>query len=166
MCTIARNGSEPSPALGVVVAMTAAGVIGCEGKLPWDLPEDRKLFRQLTLGGTVIMGRRTYESLPAPLADRCNIVVSRNLRHFQGARTAQNLDAALQLARDLGRPIFVIGGTELYRKALLLADTLHISWVEGEYAGDCTFPPLKLDQWRIVSSQDYPGFCYTFYQRV
>lgn len=164
MHATSRNMSTPT--LGVVVAMTATGVIGCEGLLPWDLPEDRKLFRQLTLGGTVIMGRRTFESLPAPLADRCNIVISRSQNHFQGATTVQDLDTALQLARSLGRPIFVIGGETLYREALPLAATLHISWVEGSYRGDRHFPLEELVNWNVVESTTYAGFRHMIYRRA
>jgi dihydrofolate reductase len=152
--------------LGIVVAMTAAGVIGRDGKLPWDLPEDRRLFRQLTLGGTVIMGRRTFASLPAPLANRVNIVVSRSARHIPGVETVPDLPTALALARDRGRPTFVIGGVELYRAALPVAERLYISWVAGEFPGDRYFPPLHLDSWQIVSRRDYPGFCHITYQRT
>ena len=152
--------------LGIVVAMTATGVIGRGGKLPWDLPADRRLFRQLTLGGAVIMGRRTFESLPAPLAGRLNIVVTRGGRLYPGSETVPELTTALELARRSGRPIFVIGGVELYRAALPLADTLHVSWVEGEFAGDRHFPAFDLADWDQIDSADYPGFRYVTYRRA
>lgn len=152
--------------LGIVVAMTATGVIGRDGGLPWDLPADRRLFRQLTLGGAVIMGRRTFESLPAPLAGRLNIVVTRGDHRYPGAETAPELTAALELARRSGRPTFVIGGVELYRAALPLADTLNVSWVDGEFPGDRHFPPLDLTEWEQIASVDYPGFRHVTYRRA
>jgi dihydrofolate reductase len=157
---------ENHPPLGIVVAMTAAGVIGRDGKLPWELPADRRLFRQLTEGGTVIMGRLTFESLPAPLANRRNIVVTRSGRRYPGAETAPSLKAALELARRIGQPTFVIGGGALYREALPLADTLHVSWIEGEFAGDRHFPAFDLAAWDQIDSVDYPGFRYITYRRA
>ena len=146
--------------------MTTDGVIGREGRLPWDLPEDRRLFRQLTTGGAVIMGRETFESLPAPLADRLNIVVTRGDRLYPGAATAPDLPTALELARHSGRPSFVIGGVELYRAALPLADTLHVSWVEGEFSGDRFFPTLDFLAWEAVATIRYAGFQHTTYRRA
>ncbi len=157
---------KTTSALGIVVAMTKAGVIGRNGKIPWDLPEDRRLFRQLTIGGAVIMGRRTFESLPAALADRLNIVVSRSGRRCPGAESVPDLASALALARRSGRPVFVIGGVELYRTALPLADRLHISWVDGEYAGDRHFPPLDLAEWIPLETVEYPGFRHVTYRRT
>lgn len=145
--------------------MTRAGVIGREGAIPWDLPEDRRLFRRLTLGGTVIMGRRTFDSLPAPLAGRINIVVTRSGRHCPGVETAPSLKAALELAGSFGRPTFVIGGVALYREALPLADTLHVSWVDGEFAGDRCFPAFDPADWAEVDTVVYPGFRYVSYRR-
>src|SRR5512147_2937609 len=107
MNALARQ-EDQQQALAIVVAMTAAGVIGRDGSLPWDLPADRRLFRQLTLGGAVIMGRRTFESLPAPLAGRLNIVVTSSNRHSPGVETAPDMATALELARRSGRPTFVI----------------------------------------------------------
>lgn len=156
---------RPHP-LGIVVAMTNAGVIGRDGQLPWDLPEDRRLFRQLTVGGTVIMGRRTFESLPGPLVDRINIVVTRGCHHYHAAETAPDLPTALILARRSNRPTFIIGGVELYREALPVADYLHISWVEGDIPGGRYFPPFDLRQWQALEQRQYSGFRYVIYRRV
>jgi dihydrofolate reductase len=157
---------ENHPPLGIVVAMTAAGVIGHDGKLPWDLPADRRLFRQLTWGGTVIMGRLTFESLPEPLVNRRNIVITRSGRRYPGAETAPDLTAGLALARESAQPVFVIGGADLYREALPLADRLHVSWVDGEFAGDRHFPAFDLTDWNQIVSVDYPGFRYVTYRRA
>jgi dihydrofolate reductase len=146
--------------------MTAAGIIGHAGRIPWDLPEDRRLFRQLTEGGTVIMGRRTFESLPRALDNRCNIILSRSGRHSPGGESCLSLSAGLALARGIGRPIFVIGGVEVYREALPLADNLHISWVDGEFAGDRHFPAVDFTAWEVVTTTSYPGFRYMAYRRA
>jgi len=112
------------------------------------------------------MGRRTFEGLSAPLAGRLNIVVTHGGRHCPGAETVPDLASALELARHSGRASFVIGGVELYRTALPLADTLHVSWVEGEFAGDRYFPEFDLTAWEQIDSVDYPGFRYVIYQRA
>lgn len=146
--------------------MTRRGVIGRDGGLPWDLPADRQLFRRLTEGNTVIMGRLTFESLPAALANRHNIVISRAGGPFAGAATCRSFLEAIALGWRLGRPIYIIGGVELYRKALPLATTLHVSWVEDDHPGDRRFPPLDLAAWTAVSITDYPGFRHAVYRRA
>lgn len=153
------------PEIRVIAAVSRNMVIGRDGALPWDIPADRRLFRELTIGNTVVMGRRTYESLPAPLADRHNIVLSRSSHPFRGAVTCRNLLEAIALGWRLGRPICLIGGAELYRKGLLIADSLHISWIEGEYAGDRRFPPIDFAVWRPERQVDFPGFRYVVYRR-
>jgi dihydrofolate reductase len=154
------------PPLAIIVAMTRRGVIGRGGTLPWDLPEDRRLFRRLTEGNTVLMGRLTFESLTCPLPHRHNIVISRSPRHYAGATVCPNLREGVDLGWRLGRPLFVIGGGELYRQALPLADTLHVSWIEGDFPGDRFFPDFELAGWEMVESVDYPGFAYVMYRRV
>lgn len=151
--------------LGIVAAMTRDGVIGMGGTIPWDIPEDRRLFRRLTEGNTVIMGRHTFESLQAPLPRRHNLVLSRTRRHLAGATVCTSFPEALATGWRLGRPVFVIGGVELYRKALPIADILHISWVEGDYAGDRFFPALDFSAWEIVETTHYSGFVHIVYRR-
>ena len=146
--------------------MTRCGVIGRGGTLPWDLPEDRRLFRRLTEGNTVLMGRLTFQSLAGPLPHRHNIVISRTPRHYAGATVCPNFSEGIDHGRRLERPLFVIGGTELYRQALPIADTLHVSWIEGNFPGDRFFPPFDLADWEMVESVDYPGFEYVVYRRA
>jgi dihydrofolate reductase len=146
--------------------MTRDGVIGRDGQLPWDLPEDRQLFRRLTVGNTVIMGRLTFTSLPGALPDRHNLVVSRSLRQLPGATVCRGFLEALATGWQLARPIFIIGGGELYREALPLVDTLHVSWVEGDYHGDRRFPPFNPSDWQPVSVTAHSGFRYVVYRRI
>lgn len=159
------NATEHRPPVAIIVAMTRAGVIGRAGQIPWDLPEDRRLFRRLTIGHTVIMGRRTFESLPVALPGRNNIVVSGTLKHYPGTATVRNFLEGMALGSRLGEKIFIIGGSELYQQALPLADTLHISWVEGDYAGDRFFPTVEPSDWEILEETSYPGFRHAVYRR-
>ena len=165
MPTAPEHLQDRHPPLAIIVAMTRDGVIGRDGGLPWDLPADRQLFRGLTEGNTVIMGRSTFESLSSPLPHRHNLVLSRSPRPYAGATGCRSFLEAMTLGWRLGRPIFVIGGVELYRQALAIADTLHISWVEADHAGDRCFPPFDLAAWEAVESIDYPGFQYVVYRR-
>lgn len=166
MTGLTAHNIDGLPEIGIVVAMTRNGVIGREGRLPWDLPADRRLFRRLTEGNTVIMGRLTFESLGAALPNRHNIVISQTLHHVNGVDVCRNFLQGIALGWRLGRTIYVAGGVGLYRKALPIANTLHISWVEGEYAGDRCFPPFDPDLWRPVSMTSHPGFQHVVYHRA
>ena len=150
----------------IVAAMTRQRVIGHRGTIPWDLPLDRQLFRQLTWGHCVIMGRRTFQSLPAPLPGRTNLVLSRSTNHLPGCQILPNLPAALQRAEELAAIPFVIGGTEPFRDALPLAGELVISWVAKDYPGDRYFPPFDPTGWVLVKQEAYNGFTRCFYHRV
>jgi dihydrofolate reductase len=164
-----RNPQQPAdcrPTIAIIVAMTRNGVIGQAGRLPWDLPADRRLFRQLTTGNTVIMGRLTFASLPGALAERHNLVVSRTSQRLPGATVCPGFRDALAVGGRLGRPIFVIGGVELYRQALPIADTLYVSWVDGDYPGDRHFPPFDQAAWQPVATTAYPGFQHVVYRRT
>ena len=144
-----------SPRLAIVVAVAGNGVIGVDNRLPWRLPEDLRHFRLLTTGHAVIMGRRTWESLPRALPDRQNIVVSRRAGYAAaGADVAPSLEAALALVR-LPAPAFCIGGAELYAAALPRADEMHVTEVAGDFAGDTRFPAFDRSAWIEVARR--PG---------
>jgi dihydrofolate reductase len=152
--------------LNIIVAMTASRVIGRDGRMPWHLPEDLKLFRTLTTGNTVIMGRKTYQSMGRPLPRRNNIIVSSTLGPVPGAEVCADLASALRAAETLGRPAYFMGGSGIYREALPLAEFLHVSWVESDYDGDTRFPRFDLSRWREVEQRRHPGFRYVLYQRI
>ena len=130
--------------VSLVAAVARGGVIGLEGGLPWRIPEDMRRFREVTIGHPVVMGRRTWDSLPErfrPLPGRRNVVVSRNPGwQREGAERAGSLEEALLLLN--GAPhVFVIGGAELYASALPLADELLLTEIDAEIGGDTFFPP-------------------------
>ncbi|KAA0682777.1 dihydrofolate reductase [Roseomonas genomospecies 6] len=132
--------------ISLVVAAARNGVIGRNGTLPWTLPGDLKRFRELTMGKPILMGRRTWESLPRkPLPGRDNLVVSRSVPAGErdGARWFGGIGAALDWCRAQGAAeACVIGGAELFRETLPLADVVHLTRVEQEVDGDTLMPPL------------------------
>ncbi|WP_296667971.1 dihydrofolate reductase [Demequina sp.] len=127
-------------------------VIGLDGTMPWNLPEDLARFQQLTAGGVVIMGRRTWESLPPrfrPLPRRTNVVVSRHENTFPGAASASSLSAALDVAEELDPDVtcWVIGGSGLLAEAMTIADVLQVTEIDLEVAGDTYAPPVDARRW-------------------
>jgi dihydrofolate reductase len=161
------------PPLAIIAAVAANGVIGAGNRLPWHLGDDLRRFRALTTGHTVIMGRRTWESIGRPLPGRQNVVVTRQPAYdAPGAEVAPSLAAALGLAR-MPPPAFCIGGGALYREALPLATTLHLTEIDRAFAGDATFPHVDRGAWREVSREAHRGagaddFAYAFvtYERA
>ena len=129
--------------ISLVAAVARNGVIGRDGSIPWRIPEDMKRFRELTIGHAVVMGRKTWDSLPdrfRPLPGRRNIVVTRNPGWSgEGAERAASLPDALRLLDDASE-VFVIGGGEIYREALPVADRLVLTEVDLEVEGDTRFP--------------------------
>ncbi|GAB4589170.1 dihydrofolate reductase [Nocardia sp. IFM 10818] len=133
-----------SRTIGLVWAQTTAGVIGLDNAIPWRIPEDMAHFKNITMGHPVVMGRRTWDSLPArfrPLEGRRNIVVTRQTDwSAEGAERAGSLDEALQLAGD--GPVWIMGGGEIYRAAMPLATELRVTEVGADIAGDCYAPAI------------------------
>lgn len=161
--------------LVLVAARAKNGVIGDGEKMPWHLPEDLAHFRRATQGCPVIMGRRTWESLPArfrPLPGRRNIVVTRNAGwRADGAETAASPEAALALAADAPR-VCVIGGAALYAAALPLADTLLLTEIDRDFTGSVRFPavdPTRFEETarerhRAAAPNDF-DFAFVTYNR-
>ena len=145
------------PRLSLVVAMSENHVIGRDGRLPWRLPDDLKRFKELTTGHTIIMGRKTFDSIGRPLPNRRNIVVTRQEGwSSQGVEVAHSLDEALTAARSDGE-VFIIGGEQIYRAALPRADTIHLTRVHATVEGDAQFPPLEERCWECVEQINHPA---------
>lgn len=139
--------------VSLVAAVADNGIIGRGGGLPWRLPNDLRFFKLLTLGHTVIMGRKTWDEIGKPLPNRRNIVVTRDkTREFPGAERAPYLGSALALATAEDE-VFVIGGGEIYRQALPMADRLYLTHVHATVEGDTRFPEWDAAHWTIVSEE-------------
>jgi dihydrofolate reductase len=151
----------------LVVAVAENGVIGKDNALLWRLPDDLKQFKAVTMGKPVIMGRKTYDSIGKPLPGRTNIVISRQpgLR-IEGCTVVDSLDAAFDAAGSVP-DIAVIGGADIYRQALPLANVIYLTEVHAAFHGDVTFPALSPDEWRETSRVPHPAderhaYAFTF----
>jgi dihydrofolate reductase len=133
----------------LVAAVARNGVIGRGQKLPWRLPADLRHFKALTLGHTLLMGRKTWESLPGVLPGRQTIVLSRSCPEVpSGVEVVESLSAAIDLARDAGETeLFVAGGGGVYSAALKLADRMVLSQIAADVEGDTFFPEWDSDAW-------------------
>lgn len=156
--------------LSLIAAMAKNRVIGAQGTIPWHIPGEQQLFKQLTLGHPVIMGRGTYESIGHPLVGRLNIIVSRNPEYrVPGCLPAASFAAALRLCPLGAEEVFVLGGASLFAEGLAMADRVYLSVLHREVAGDTYFPELPAGQFRPVSTREYPGsdpFTFTIYERL
>ena len=144
----------------LVVAVAENGVIGRDGAMPWRLSTDMKRFKATTTGRPVVMGRKTWESLPKrPLPGRLNIVVTRDAAYAaEGASVTASFDEALALARaDGAEETCVIGGGEIYAAALPLADSLDVTHILAEIDGDTRFPAIDPALWQEISSEEFPA---------
>ena len=155
--------------ISLIAAVARNRVIGKDNQLLWHLPEDMQYFREITRGKPVIMGRKTWESLPdafRPLPGRHNIVVSRNPSYLApGATLAGSLEEAIRKAGD-DVEVFVIGGAELYRQALPLAQKLYLTEIDQDFEGDACFPDIDPSLWNIRScNKGGTGFTFVVYEK-
>jgi dihydrofolate reductase len=142
--------------LSLIAAVAANKVIGKDNKLVWSLPRDMKYFMETTSGHYVITGRKNFESIPEkfrPLPNRTNIIVTRQPGYkAQGAIIAHSLEEALQRAKSGGESeVFIIGGGEIYRQSIGLADRIYITEVKGIFSGDTYFPDFNILEWKEIS---------------
>ena len=141
--------------LSIIAAVASNGVIGNNGKLPWDLPDDLIHFRRKTNGFPVIMGRKTFESIGKPLSGRENIIVTRNLDYKQeGCIVVHSLDEAIIAAQHRSEA-FVIGGESLYEEALTCADMLYLTQINKDFYGDTYFPASYNDMFKMHDTTFY-----------
>ena len=161
------------PEIVIIAAVAKNRVIGKDNQLLWNIPEDMAHFKALTAGHTVIMGRKTWESLPPrfrPLPGRRNIVITRQSNFAApGAETANSLEAAITLEKS-DKTVFIIGGAEIYAQAMTLADRLEITEVDLDLEGDSWFPEIVAVDWletakKIPSSASGTGLSFVSYRR-
>ncbi len=139
----------------LIAAASENNVIGQGNRLPWNLPDDLKHFRELTRGHPVIMGRKTYQSIGRPLPNRTNIVISRDAKfEAPGCQLVSSIDQALAMVEP-GQAAYVIGGGELYTQALPLADAIELTRVHTVIAGDAYFPVIDTTSWQRVNASEH-----------
>nr|WP_010131800.1 dihydrofolate reductase [Microbulbifer agarilyticus] len=169
--------AAPKTPIAMIVAMARNGAIGRENTLPWRISGDLQFFKRTTLGKPVVMGRKTFESIGRPLPGRQNIVITRNSAWAaEGVEVVSSLEAAIALADTAAQQaglaeLMVIGGAEIYRQALPLAQRLYVTEVDAEVAGDAFFPDID-KTWKEVSRHCYPAserdeynYCLVQYDR-
>ena len=148
--------------VALIVAMAENGVIGRNNQLPWQIPEDLKYFRKVTMGKPVIMGRKTFESIGRPLPGRTNIVIShqKNLDLPDGVELAGSVDEALAFSReacqknDAGE-CMIIGGEQIYALFMPVADKLYLTQVHANIEGDACFSSFNEDEWLLIDKEDH-----------
>ena len=141
-------------------------MIGVDGGLPWHLPDELQLFKELTLGHVLVMGRRTYESVGRPLPGRTTVVVTRRPDwESEGALRAASVEEALITASEIDDEVFVVGGAQVYAEALPAADRLALTFVDAEPEGDTMFPEVDWSHWREVARRDGQGWEHVRYER-
>jgi dihydrofolate reductase len=137
--------------ISLVVAAARNNVIGKGNALPWSLPNDLKHFREVTSGHTVVMGRKTFESIGRPLPNRRNIVITRQEGYKpEGVEVVGSLAAAIA-SMSVGEDLFVIGGGEIFNQVLPIADRVYLTRIEADVEGDAFFPRLDANEWEEVS---------------
>jgi dihydrofolate reductase len=152
----------------ILAAIARNGVIGVDGGLPWHLPDELALFKELTLGHVLVMGRRTYESVGRPLPGRTTIVVTRRPDWepgVDGVLRAASVEEALEVACEIDDEVFVVGGAEVYAAALSTADRLALTFVDSEPEGDTTFPDVDWSPWRETARREGDGWTNVTYER-
>ena len=153
--------------ISIIVAYSKNRVIGYKGKMPWKIKGEQLWFKELTLNHTVIMGRKTYESIGKPLDNRLNIVVSSTLFFDEeNLKTARSLNEAISLANS--EEVFIIGGQQLYEEAITIADTLYITEIDIEVEGDTFFPEFDENNYVKTLIKEVDGeirYRYKKYQK-
>lgn len=144
--------------ISIIVAVAENNVIGVKNKLPWYLPADLKRFKKITMRHHIIMGRKTFESIGKPLPGRTNIIMTRNKNlKIKGSIVVNSLSDAFKTAKENGETeVFVIGGAEIFRKALTKANKIYMTKVKAKIKGDVFFPKINFKDWRLVSREKHP----------
>ncbi|GAA3984880.1 dihydrofolate reductase [Mucilaginibacter dorajii] len=138
----------------IIVAIAKNNAIGKENKLLWYLPNDLKHFKDVTTGHSVIMGRKTFESVGKPLPKRRNIVVTRQAISIEGCEVVTSIEEALALCAD-EEEVFIVGGAEIYRQSIPLTDRIYLTKVDQDFDGDTFFPELNAAEWKETERENF-----------
>jgi dihydrofolate reductase len=136
--------------INIIAAISSNNVLGMNNSMIWHLTNDLKRFKKLTIGKTVVMGRKTFESLGKPLPDRRNIVITS--KYIKGVETVKNIKEALSLSNN---DCFIIGGGQIYKETINIADKIYLTLIEKEFKGDTFFPYIDNDKWEIVFEEKH-----------
>ncbi|NQY42235.1 MAG: dihydrofolate reductase [Legionellales bacterium] len=140
--------------ISIVVAMAKNRVIGNQGRLPWHIPEDLKWFKKVTMGHPIIMGRKTFLSIGRPLPGRKNIILTTQKDFLaRGCIVLNDFSAITNILPD-SEEMMVIGGAQVYKKALLIANKIYLTMIENDFAGDVYFPDFNLADWQIIEEHN------------
>jgi dihydrofolate reductase len=155
--------------ISIIAAMAQNRVIGRQGKIPWKIPGEQKIFKQITLGHAVIMGRKTYESLDQPLPGRTNIIVTRQRDYrAEGCLVVHDLASAIKCCPADEDEAFIAGGGQLYHEALPLADRIYLTLIPKEIPGDTYFPDIPSAEFQVNESKTIQGvkpYRFQIYER-
>ena len=159
--------------IALIAAMGRNRVIGHQGKIPWRLPADMQHFKRTTMGKPILMGRKTWESLPGVLPGRRNIVMTRNRDYVaEGADIVSGIEAAMAITPEASE-LMVIGGQQLYEQILPSANTLYLTEIDADFEGDAWFPEFDPDSWVVASEQQCEPdernpyrYCFKTYRRL
>ena len=157
--------------ISLIAAFAEEGVIGKDGKIPWTLKEDLRHFRKKTEGCSVVMGRKTYESIGRPLPKRLNIVMTKNPKMLKGVKEVSSRKEALEIASTYSNEVFIIGGEKIYEEFLPLATKMYLTKIDIKTKGDAFFPKWNVNDWEELSRQDKQDrnqnikYCFLEYKR-
>jgi dihydrofolate reductase len=140
--------------VSIVVARSENNAIGKNNQLLWYLPADLKHFKNITTGHTVIMGRKTYDSVGKPLPNRRNIIITRQNITIDGCEVVKSIEDALVLCAD-EEEVFIVGGAEIYRQSIHLTNRIYLTIVHQKFDADSFFPEINYDEWEEIEREDY-----------
>ncbi len=152
--------------LTLIAAVANNNVIGKNQDLPWRIPEDWAYFKKVTSGHTILMGRKTFESLGKPLPNRKHLVITRQTDYHvpEGVEVYPSIEKAL--AAHPNKDIFIIGGGEIYQQTINRADTLYITHIHQTVDGDTVFPEINVNHWQETWREDHDGFSFVTYKKI
>ena len=149
----------------IIVAYDKNKLIGNDNKIPWNYKEDLKYFKDTTINKTVVMGRKTYESIGKPLEKRKNIVISKTLKEITGIKIFDSVDSVISKYKDVKEEIFIIGGANIYKQFINVVDKLYITEINKEFKGDTYFIEFNKDDFILTKEKNLNELSFKVYVR-